>query len=763
MRGWVLFGLGAVGCSDADKQAETQPPEETAAEDTQSPDSAHTGETGGPGETGETGAPTGCVEDAQGEIPAEAEWIILDGASEELVSFERTRFGSYSGYYGTYRLNDELVHGAAGFKLERPGTVVGVSVRWDGLSGDEPVAATITMFPDFSSDGYAFDVDNPLATATRCLSGADQESWVSYLLPEPIRIDQPLHIFAGYTRDPEDALQPDILCEDSYNGAEPYYSGVRFPDVDEEVYYGGSAFPWYTWQIRLAVVYDEAIADADKPFRVESALAASSRVAWGDYDGDGDDDLMTSGPSLYRNDGDGVFTDVSATALPAAGISVSGGVWGDMDNDGCLDFFGQSGSVGTGDLLLKSACDGTFVDVTAESGITDFQEGRDCDNDGGGDHAPTEGSAWFDMDGDGLLDLFMANYECPEYSDPTDPDYFGYYRDRLFRNNGDGTFTDYTDVYSVDTGVYAGRGVTTGDVDQDGWTDLFVSNYRLNPNFYFQNSGGTLSEISADNGTQGTYRRRYGTYGHTIGSAFGDLDNDGDLDLVSANLAHPFYYHFSDRTQILINDGAGTFVDEASSRGIYYRETHSNPTLFDADNDGDLDLFITAVYPERDSDLYLNDGAGSFTLTNYESGLLVRNGWGSAASDVDSDGDVDIVAYSLYTNHHDEEGRRWLQVTAVGGMRGSDSSLGVANRSAIGAVIAVTDGARTQLRHVSGGSGTSVQDSATQHFGLGDAETVDELRVLFPGGAEVVIADPGVDRRIWVCEDGTWSDEGDPC
>ncbi len=759
---WLIWSALA-GCEGDDKGGESATPRETAEDETGRPDSAHTAESGESGETGESAVPDGCVEDAAGEIPDDAEWIILDGASDSLLSFERTRFGSYTGYYGTYRLNDQVVHGAAGFKLDRPGTVVGVSARWDDLEGEEPVAATLTLFPDFSSDGYVFDVDNPYGTATRCLTAADQESWITYLLPEEIRVDQPLHVFAGYSRDPESETQPDLLMEETYNEAEPFYSGVRFPDVDEEVYYGGSAFPWYTWQVRLAVVYDEEIPDEDKPFRVDSALSASSRVAWGDYDGDGDDDLMTSGPSLYRNDGDGVFTDVTSAALPSAGISVSGGVWGDMDNDGCLDFFGQSGSYTTGDLLLKSGCDGTFSDVTLESGITDFQDTRDCDDDGGGDYAPTEGSGWFDMDGDGYLDLYMASYECPEYSDATDPDYFGYYRDRLYRNNGDGTFTDYTDVYNVDSGVYAGRGVTTGDVDQDGWTDLFVSNYRLNPNFYFQNSGGVLSEIAADNGTQGTYRRRYGTYGHTIGSAFGDIDNDGDFDLVSANLAHPFYYHFSDPTQILINDGSGMFTDEASARGIYYRETHSNPTLFDADNDGDLDLFITAVYPERDSDLYLNDGAGNFTLTNYESGLLVRNGWGAAASDVDADGDVDVVAYSLFTNHHDEDGRHWLQVTAVGGMRGSDTALGVANRSAIGAVVSVEAGGQRQLRHVSGGSGTSVQDSLTQHFGLGDADAVDELRVLFPGGAEVIVEDPGVDRRIWVCEDGAWSDEADPC
>jgi len=749
-----------VSACAGDKPVETGKPAHTG--ESGGPDSAHSGESAETAETAETAQPDGCVEDAAGDIPAEATWITLDGASSDLLSFDRTRFSDQSANDGTWNPKTEVAYGGNGFKLARGGTVVGAAAMWDDLSADEPVAATLDIWPDYSSDGYFFDAENPYGTATRCLTAADAATWVAYLLPTPVRIDQPLHVFAGYTRDPDAEDQPDLYFENAYNEAEPFYSGARFPNVDDRYYYGGTAFPWYTWEVRLAVVYDAEIADEDKPFRVDSALSVSSRVAWGDYDHDGDDDLMTSGPGLYRNDGGGTFTSVSAEALPSTGVSVGGGVWGDYDNDGCLDFFGQSGSYTTTDLLLHANCDGTFSDATPDSGITDFQDTRDCDDDGAGDYAPTEGAAWFDMDNDGFLDLYLANYECPEYSDTTDPDYFGYYRDRLFRNNGDGTFTDYTDTYDVDPDVYAGRGATTGDVDQDGWTDLFISNYRLNPNFYFQNTLGVLADVAGANGTQGTYRPRYGSYGHTIGSAFGDIDNDGDFDLISANLAHPFYSNFSDKTQVLINDGGGIFSDEAAARGIYYRETHSNPTLFDADTDGDLDLFITAVYPERDSDLYINDGTGHFTLTNYQSGLLVRNGWGAAAADWDQDGDVDMVAYNLYTNHEDD-GNHWLEVTAVGGMRGSDASLGSANRSAIGAVMQLTDGARTQLRHVSGGSGTSVQDSLTQHFGLGDDDHVDELRVLFPGGAEVLLPDLEADQRIWVCEDGTWSADADPC
>lgn len=732
---------------------------------------AHTGETDGtpdtpgpdPDDTDDTAAETGspCVEDAAGELPPEAEWIVLDGASSSLYSFHRTTFNEYTGYYGTYDLNDEDLTGANGFKLPRPATVVGVSARWDDLSSDVPVAATVVLWPDFGSDGYVFDVENPIATATRCLTSADEELWVDYALPEPFRVDQPLHVYAGYARD-TDLDTPDLLFEDTYNDAEPFTSGVRFEDVDKRTFYLGAAFPWYTWQIRLAVIYDESIADEDKLFTLSGLLSVSSRVAWGDYDGDGDDDVMSVGPTLYQNNGDGTFTDVSSTALPGGTNGSGGGVWGDLDNDGCLDYFGQGGGNTAGEVLLRNNCDGTFSDVLATSGIDDLQTERDCNGDGLEEHSPTEGAAWFDLDNDGFLDLYLANYECSSESAPA-ADYYANYDDKLWRNNGDGTFSDWSVEAGLDLSNLAGRGVTTLDGDQDGWTDVFVSNYRLNRNLYYQNNGdGTVSNLGESNGTEGTHSR-YDTWGHTIGTAVGDIDNDGDFDLVAANLAHPFYYHFSDRTNVLINDGSGGFTNEGDARGIYYRETHSNPTLFDADNDGDLDLFITAVYPERDSDFYLNDGAGNFTLANYENGLVVQNGWGAAAADYDQDGDVDMLAYALYDNHASEEGAHWIQVVAVGGMRGADTSLGLSNRAAIGAVVEARAGALSQLRHVSGGSGTSNQDSLVQHFGLGEAELIDELIVRFPGGATVTVEDVAADQRIWVCEDGRSAAGYHPC
>ena len=683
--------------------------------------------------------PSGCIETAGATLPDDVEWIVLDGQSDQLLSFAlRPLNDAFEGQFGTYDLNAVAFAGGNGFYLDEPMRVLGAQARFGNLPTEGAAEATLTAWPDFSSDGYAFDIENPIGSYTRCLERESEAEWVTFAFDEPFEVDQPLHVFVGAERDEVvqvdgawDYAQPELLFENYQQEAEPFWSGIRWPAVDEEQYYLGQMSPWFTWQVRLAVERIGTLAPEDKPFAPVDGFEAGRRFAWGDFDNDGDDDLMVGGPQLWRND-DGTFVNVSEAAFAEALSGTNGGVWGDYDNDGCLDYFGQGGV----DLLLRNQCDGTFVDVTVASAITDVQETRDCDGDSLAEVSPTEGTAWFDYDGDGLIDLYLANYECS-----SEFDYFQNYRDRVFRNVGDGTFEDVSDEFDVDTALHAGRGVSPADVDGDRDIDLFVSNYRLDANFLFINDRGELLEEARLRGVQGDLES--GAYGHTIGSVFGDIDNDGDLDLVQANLSHPFFYHFSDVSKVLINDGWGVFSDE--DRGLYYRETHSNPTLFDADGDGDLDLYVTCVYPDRDSDFYENDGSGHFTLRNYETGLIVDNGWGSAASDFDNDGDVDLVTGLLHENLGEPD-HAWLQVRALG--------VGEVNAAALGAVVEVDAGGITQTRHVSGGSGTGCQDSMYLSFGLGDATSVDEVRVRFPYGDTVTVSDVETNGRLWVWSDG---------
>ncbi len=211
-----------------------------------------------------------------------------------------------------------------------------------------------------------------------------------------------------------------------------------------------------------------------------------------------------------------------------------------------------------------------------------------------------------------------------------------------------------------------------------------------------------------------------GWWGHTIGCQWGDFDGDGDFDLIACNLAHPRDSKFSNRTMLYRNDGPGKpFAEVRREWGIKYDECHSEPVWGDFDNDGDLDLYITCVYPDRRSYLYRNDG-GRFTDVTFLSGTRVFNGWGCATADFDGDGDLDLAAcgggkVELFRN--DGGGRNWLEIAL-------DDS-GYTDRTAIGAVVIAHFDGRRAIRQVEGGKGAGSQSSLVVHFGLGEAESAE--------------------------------------
>ncbi|MFO8073227.1 MAG: CRTAC1 family protein [Polyangia bacterium] len=687
-----------------------------------------------------------CTETAGDELPdglTEIAWD--DGEADSTVA--DTPLGQFDINGSIYVIGEEPMWEAVRFDIPSPGLVHGFRVQWGNLLGEgvRPVGAG--LHADFGSNGFDFYQWEPLWSGDRCLSEDEAGEWVDYALDEPVEIDVPGPIFVAHFWETQN--DPAFLFESGLGSCEGYddcHSAINMPQAEAGTFYNGlSASLAIDYAVRLLVELEDPVPAEDKWFRVDEALTASSRAAWGDYDGDGDDDLMTNGPVLWRNEGDGTFSDVTAEAgLEEVVAASSGGVWGDYDNDGCLDYFGQSSSKTEPDILLHNECDGTFGDVTLESGIWDTQDYLDCVEDLDEEHAPTEGSAWFDLDADGLLDLYMAQYECGGV--------YENYVDRVWHNEGDGTFTEWTDDHGFAWAtMHAGRGVSPADFDLDGDVDLLVSNYRLDPNFMFVNQGdGTVSDLAEFNGLAG--ENVSGSYGHTIGSVWLDLENDGDFDLFQANLAHPRFYHFSDLSRVMVNDGQGDFTDNREAAGIFYRETHSNPTSADFDNDGDADLFITCVYEGRFSEMYLNDGGGVFQQVNYQSGAVVHGGWGSAAADYDGDGDVDLVAGELLRNDTAAGDNHWLQVRALGG----ESSAGTVNAAGIGSVVRVTAGGSTAMQQTSGGSGTGCQDSQVLHFGLGSATEADAIDVIYPGGATVHVDGPiAADQRVWISADGS--------
>jgi hypothetical protein len=648
-------------------------------------------------------------------------------------------------------LNEEPLHEAVRFDLEHPARVHGFSIHWGGLpEGADPRSELAAgLYGDFGHNGFDFWAPEPLWSGTRCAEHTDDDGWITYVFDAPVEITHPGLVYVAHRAEPG---SPVFDFDGSVTGAgdcaawDDCHSALNLPEAQAQTYYNGVSFPFqYDYLVRLHVEYTDDLAPAERLFQPRD-FTPTAHVSFGDYDADGFDDMVTDGPKLWRNQGDGSFVDATATSgIAALGVSATGGVFGDYDNDGCVDLFLYAESYALPDVLLRSLCDGTFEDATAAAQIVDQQSYEDCNMPGVNVRSPTAAAAWVDVDADGWLDLYLANFICWEKGTT--------YVDGFWHNLGDGTFEDWTGLNGFTTQKLAGRGVAPADSDNDGDVDLFVNNYRLQRNLYFANLGaGSVEEVALDIGVAGEVDQGY--YGHTIGAAWGDLDNDGDLDLISANLAHPRFFDFSDKTEVLLQNANGAFSDiqgdwrvPASAAGLRYQETHSVPVLADFDQDGNLDLVITAVYPGRPTDFYWGNGDGTFQLDAYHAGITTENGWGAAVADVDHDGDLDLFAHQPFVNEAASTGH-WLQVRAVGNI--------AANRMAIGSTVFVTAGGVTRMRHVQGGTGKGGQDSIYLHFGLGDATSVDEIRVVFPGGDEAVYAGPfDADQRLWVYEDGT--------
>ena len=261
------------------------------------------------------------------------------------------------------------------------------------------------------------------------------------------------------------------------------------------------------------------------------------------------------------------------------------------------------------------------------------------------------------------------------------------------------------------------------------------------PNQLWVNDGqGNFSEQAEQRGVMGTNdggqesasgeTPAYQYSGHTIGSCFGDVNNDGHIDLIAVNFAHP--PAFQDRTMVLINSGPPHYrfknINENDQAGIHYQESYAKGALGDYDNDGDLDLFLTTVYPNDDGTLFENDGHGKFTDVGDQAGVRGNDGYGVAWVDFDNDGDLDLsTAGTLMRNRGNRHS--WLKVRAVGD--------GPSNHSAIGARVTVTAGDKSYVREIQAGNSGN-QNPLLAHFGLANHTGPIEVSVRFPSGIQVL-------------------------
>jgi enediyne biosynthesis protein E4 len=459
--------------------------------------------------------------------------------------------------------------------------------------------------------------------------------------------------------------------------------------------------------------------------------SSGKRVALGDVDLDGDVDALISG-RLYLNDGRGNFTLARRTGLRPSKAAILI----DYDKDGDLDVFRADPDR----LLRNDLTNGKprFVDVSAQAGIQD-------------DGHPTEGLAAGDLNGDGFPDFYLANYERSLSAGTPD---------RLYVSQRKGRYRVSAQVSSR----YSARGVHMVDFDHDGDLDVYVSNYRLDPNLLYVNrlreTGGFTLQL-ANRYLPPTEQTNlapfiYQPKSHTIGSIWGDVTNNGRLDLVLGNFSHrgprwgpqpmvQIYEQGSDRRFRSVT---------GSDRGIVWQEAHVNPTLFDLDDDGDLDLYLTSTYG-RKSHLYRNrlgrvGTSRMFRDVTDEVRSAVFDGWGCAAADLDGDGDQDLVVgrgrgkpIALFNERAQRRpGVRSVRVSLRG--RASD-------RFGIGArVILRGGGAKRQVRVLAAGEGTGCQSEPVAHFGVGRSAGPYQVTVRWPSGRTTVKRGVQAGRlRLW--------------
>ena len=487
-----------------------------------------------------------------------------------------------------------------------------------------------------------------------------------------------------------------------------------------------------------------------------------------DYDGDGDLDiyLLNGAPHevaadkaaptnvLYRNDGVGRFTDTTALAgVGDTGFGM-GMVAADYDNDGDLDLYVTN----FGDnVFYRNNGDGTFTDITELAGVAT-----------GGWSAS---AAFGDADGDGWLDLFVTRYvdfsvdnhkfcgnlaeNIPAYCHP---DVYNAEPSVLYRNQGDGTFTDVTAEAGMSTpGEGKSLGVVWGDYDNDGDQDIYVANDSMR-NFLFQNDGtGKFRDVTL---LAGVGYSEDGQAQAGMGADLGDFDGDGWLDIVVTNL--DFEYN-----ALYQGDASGIFSDVSYNSGL------AEPSLnyvgfgtffFDYDNDGWLDVFVATGHIidniaafggvstyEEPNFLFRNNEDGTFedvSKTAGEAFTIADVARGAAAGDVDNDGDEDVLVTrcgqtAVLLENVGGNVNGWLALRLVG----TES-----NRDGVGARVSVHFADRVVMKEVKAGSSYLSQSALELSFGLGDHEVAERVEIRWPSGTVETLEGVSVRSRLTVVE-----------
>ena len=518
------------------------------------------------------------------------------------------------------------------------------------------------------------------------------------------------------------------------------------------------------------VLFDDVTARAGITFVHQSAATPDkymmetfgSGVAWIDIDNDGFQDLyfVNGAPGasnvLYRNNKHGTFSNITATSGTAGTstkASKTGVAVGDYDNDGLLDLFVTAYGP---DILYRNLGNGTFADVTAAAGVA------------GGPSEWSTSAGFFDYDRDGDLDLYVANYvdfrmdenpwcgdRKPGYRMYCNPTIFDGTASRLYRNNGNGTFTDVAKAAGIANPAGKGLGVVFCDYDRDGDSDIYVAN-DLVRNFLYRNNGdGTFQDAAcaASVGFDINGKPQAG-----MGVDCGDVDGDG--------LPELFVTNFSEELNTLYkNHGDGTFQDVTQQIGLGsgFLPLGFGTKMYDYDNDGDLDihvanghvvdnvkLYTPALTYEQKDLLYENLG-GKFKDVSAQAGGALQNtrvGRGLAVADFDNDGFLDVAISSLgrrgvLLRNRGVSKNTWIEIRAEGT---------TSNKFGLGATVRVQTPGTLQVREINNAASYQSANDIRLHVGLGTAKVIPQIEILWPSGTRQVLKDVGANQILTVKE-----------
>ena len=448
-------------------------------------------------------------------------------------------------------------------------------------------------------------------------------------------------------------------------------------------------------------------------------------ISFCDFDGDGWDDVTLATevgePVRYFKNNSGNFTEIFLN-LTDFNYEYQQVIWIDYDNDGDKDLYMAAHNASS--KFYRNDGNSNFTDVTLSSGIFTGNQ-------------KNFGASWGDYDNDGFLDVFLTFRSSNESN-------------RLYRNNGNGTFSNVSDLAGISNTGHLSFCASFFDYNNDGWQDIYIANDRIiTSNILYHNNGdGTFTDVSSQSGA--------GLVMDAMSTTIGDYNNDGWFDIYITNTMqeYPDVPEAEIGNVLLKNNGDGTFTNVAITNGTDFNSIAWGAVFLDADNDMDLDLYVSGMLNgsiSLPSAFYENDGFNYYSIPT-DAGFLndTEESYSNAIGDFNNDGYPDIIVNNeaanmfLWKNNCSVNiNNNWLKVK----LEGTSS-----NKDGIGSYIEISINGNKQFRYTVAGEGYLSQNSNSEFFGLADNNTIDYIKVTWLSGVVDVINNVSANQTLTIIE-----------